>query len=293
MDSIALAATSRLFSSSLMQEFATRGRSPTFARLLEQSDLTMKLKSSASVKDVFELAFNTLKKTEYRNEYSYKAALIQKVLLGRHSLKSASLLTEFRVGRCKADVAILNGTSSVYEIKSERDSLARLEEQISEYRNFFARVNVVVAESHLSGVMRIVPQDVGIYLLSDRFQLSTIRESVEDVSKLDLSTLFESLRIEESLKVLDMLGLKRPEVPNTLMYEAAKDIFLTQEKDSVHKAIVSVLKTNRSSVSLSELISNLPESLKPMLLTTHIRKKDHLRLLSAINTPVVEALKWN
>ena len=293
MEPSALAATSRLFSAALIQEFATKGSSKTFASLFNQTELNPNLASSALVKDVFELAFDALKKTKYRNEYSYKAALIQKILLGRHSIKSATLLTEFRVGKCKADLAILNGTSSVYEIKSERDSLIRLESQIGEYRKFFAKVNVVVAECHLKEVLKTLSDDVGILLLSERFQLSKIRDATENISRMDLNTVFDSLRIEESIKVLSSLDIRMPKMPNTLIYEAAKKLFISQNKSDIHEKMVNVLKVSRNSINLTELLNNLPKSLQPLILTTSIRKKDHSRLLSAINTPIVEALKWN
>lgn len=45
--------------------------------------------------------------------------IANKILLGKHSLNTSHMLSEFRVGYNKADVVIINGTSSVYEIKSE------------------------------------------------------------------------------------------------------------------------------------------------------------------------------
>lgn len=89
----------------------------------------------------------------YRHEYIYKAAPTHKILLGKHSLHSASVINEFRVGECKADVAILNGTATVYEVKSERDSLAWLERQIRANATVFAKVYVIASESHIQAVL--------------------------------------------------------------------------------------------------------------------------------------------
>jgi hypothetical protein len=62
-----------------------------------------------------------LKRSGLRDKYVYKAALTQRVLMGKHSLRTACMLSEFRVGDRKADITILNGTTTVYEIKSDRD----------------------------------------------------------------------------------------------------------------------------------------------------------------------------
>ena len=122
-----LAAISRLFSSSVVREMARTGKSAMFARLVKSSRLMDSLSEVKLVSGFFEEAFSLLKREGFRHEYIYKAALTHKVLLGTHSLQTASMLTEFRVGECKADVAILNGTATVYELKSERDSLKRLD----------------------------------------------------------------------------------------------------------------------------------------------------------------------
>jgi len=134
-----LAAISRLFSSSVVREMARNGRSPLFSRLVTQSQMLRSISLSERVCTVFEAAFSLLKREGYRHEYIYKAALTHKILLGKHSLQTASMINEFRVGDCKADVAILNGTATVYEVKSERDSLARLERQIAAYSTVFAK----------------------------------------------------------------------------------------------------------------------------------------------------------
>jgi len=165
-----LAAISRLFSSSVVQEMARKGKSPLFARLATQSQLLRSIPLSERVYALFDAAFSLLKREGYRHEYIYKAALTHKILLGKHSLQTASMINEFRVGDCKADVAILNGTATVYEVKSERDSLARLERQIAAYATVFAKVYVIASESHIHAVQNTVPDFVGI-LISARAKI--------------------------------------------------------------------------------------------------------------------------
>ncbi len=152
-----LAAISRFFSSSVIQEMARTGKSPLFARLARQSLLLNSFPSSERVYTLFEKAFSLLKREGYRHEYIYKAALMHKILLGKHSLQTASMLNEFRVCECKADLAILNGTATVYEVKSERDSLSRLERQVAAYSKVFARVCVIAAENHIDAIVGSLP----------------------------------------------------------------------------------------------------------------------------------------
>jgi hypothetical protein len=154
-----LSALSRLFSSSVIHEMAMKGRSALFARLLRELDGVVRPLSRALVRDVFESAFEMLRHGGRRAEYIYKAALTHRVLMGRHSLRMACMLSEFRTGECKADIAILNRTTTVYEIKSEWDSLTRLKRQIENYRKVFATVFVIAGERHVTAVLRDTPSD--------------------------------------------------------------------------------------------------------------------------------------
>ncbi len=107
-----LSAISRLFSSGVIREMARKGKSSLFARLVDEARLLENC-SFDRVFHLFDSAFNVLRQKAHRHEYVYKAALTHKILLGTHNLQTASMLTEFRVGECKADLAILNGTATV------------------------------------------------------------------------------------------------------------------------------------------------------------------------------------
>lgn len=68
-----LAAISKLFPSSLVQEMAKRGRSPLFAQLTHQSRLPDVRSPSSCVSALFDAAFALLKREGNRHEYIYKA----------------------------------------------------------------------------------------------------------------------------------------------------------------------------------------------------------------------------
>jgi hypothetical protein len=163
---------SRLFSSAVFRKMATKETSALFARLI-----STRTPAPARVRDAFDVPSDALKQRGFRDEYIYKAALTHRLLLGTHSLRTAYILTEFRAGECKADIAILNGTTTVYEIKSERDSLSRPERQISSYQKVFARTFVTAGENHVDAVLGAAAHDVGVMSLSERYQIRTRREA--------------------------------------------------------------------------------------------------------------------
>lgn len=287
-----LAAISRLFSSSVVREMARKGKSPLFARLVTQSQLFGSISLSKRVYAIFDTAFSLLQREGYRHEYIYKAALTHKILLGKHSLHTASMINEFRVGECKADVAILNGTATVYEVKSERDSLARLERQIRAYTRVFAKVYVIASESHIRAVLNSVPESVGILCLNRRHQISTLREALDQPEQTSPEAIFDAIRTEEARLILSSRGISVPNVPNTELHGVLRQAFVKLDPIQAHEGMVRVLKRTRNLLPLSALVDQLPLSLQTAALSVPLRKADHDRLVAAVNTRWKDAVGW-
>jgi hypothetical protein len=287
-----LVAIGRFFSSAVMRELGRLGRSPLFTRLLRESCLDDLLTSDQPVSRIFDRGLEILSATGCRPEYVYKNAITRRILLGRHSLRSAVMLTEFRVGKCKADVAILNGTSTVYEIKSERDRLDRLAEQLAAYLQVFAQVNVIAGKNHVSQILKNVPEQVGVLVLSGRSSVSTIRAATEDVGRIVPATVFDSLQLHESTKILKRLGIHFPIVPNTQQHRVVRERFVTLAPHDLHTAMIEVLRSTRSLAHLESLINALPSSLRTVALSTPLRNMDRQRLVSAMSTSIEDAHGW-
>ncbi len=291
-NALQLSALSRLFSSSVFRELAKKGQSSLFARLFGQTGIEARCWDDATVGDAFDQAFSVLRRSGMRDEYVYRAALTHNVLLGTHSLKTASMLTEFRAGTCKADLAILNGTATVYEIKSERDSLVRLANQIANYKKVFAKVYVIVGESHVSAVLEETPEDVGLMCLSRRHSIKTIRKAEDRSDRVCPRTIFESLRSAEARAILLNLGVPVPDVPNTMLHTALRGCFERLKPEDTHRAMVKTLQRSRNLAPLGELVDQLPPSLQPAALSIQVRRADHKRLVDAVHTRLDVAMAW-
>ncbi len=287
-----IAAISRLFSASVFKEMARRGRSPIFARLTRELNSVVDDLNDPSVGSFLEAAFQILKRGNNRGEYVYKSALIEKILLGRHSIHTASVINEFRVGACKADLAIFNGTATVYEIKSERDSLSRLENQIRAYKKFFAKIYVIAGENHVDVVAEKLPCEVGVLKLSSRYQITSLREARESYEDICTDVILDSIRATEAISILTGLGVDVPKVPNTILRSALADCFKSIEREELHRCLVHTLKKTRNLCSLASLVEDLPNSLRGAALTASLRRDDHSRLLQAVRTPLITAATW-
>ena len=287
-----VSALARFFSAGVFRELGKYGSSPLFARLLLDSGISEILSTDDTVRTAFDTAFSLLKRKQNRHEYIYKAAIAHKLLLGTHSLNTAAMLTEFRVGQCKADVVILNGTSTVYEIKSERDTLSRLVSQIAAYQTVFAVTNVIIGRNHLEEVLNILPEQVGILVLNDRYQISTIRLGTEDLSRINARAIFNVLRRHEAEKVIEAAGRVVPNVPNTMQYRTIGKIFENLTPSEAHREMVSVLRSTRSQRQLKFALDELPMSLQAAALSTRLKPRDYENVFSSLDVPITQAAAW-
>ncbi len=141
----------------------------------------------------------------YRNEYFYQNTLLNKLLLGKHSVNTTSALTQIPIGKSKADFILINGEAVVYEIKTELDSLDRLDAQLKDYYKAFDHVCVVTSESHYECVLNILKvAPVGIYVLTQQNTISSTmkKEPTADGSSLDYTAIFKVLHKREYENIL-------------------------------------------------------------------------------------------
>lgn len=287
-----LSALSRIFSSTVLREMSVKGRSPLFSRLFDLAGLRKNIDGQETVASGFESAFAALRKSGGRDEYVYKAALTHNILLGKHSLNTASMLTEFRVGSAKADVVVLNGTSTVYEIKSDRDSLSRLASQIENYRKAFAKIYVIAGEDHIESIKSNTSDDVGILCLARWNRIQTVRDAMDNTQNVCPVTIFESLRTSEATSILNQLGILVPNAPNTVLRGLLRNLFSELPSTVVHNEMVRTLKNTRSLKTHEDQLIHTPESLRPLVLSLRLSNADFQRLHGALQTPLIDTLSW-
>lgn len=235
--------------------------------ILAASGLLQAASHLPTVGDVFDFAYAVLQ-TAYRCEYVYKNAIAAKILLGRHSLKTATLLTEVAVSECKADLVLVNGTTVAYEIKTELDSLDRLSAQLEAYTRAFDEVYVVTHETCVERLAKGLPKDVGLLALTGRYTLTEVREASSHCDQIDGSVVFDILRRSEYTSIVRRHFGFVPDVPNTLIYRACRELFLKLTKPTIHAEFVQTLKRRAASPFSSQgAIDIAPHSLKFHALT--------------------------
>lgn len=98
------------------------------------------------------------------NDLIIRSAL-KEVLEKRHAKdEKARIIEELGIqhGTARVDIAVVNGTLHGYEIKSDRDTLQRLPEQMDAFNSVFDKMTLVVGKTHLYEAINMVPDWWGI-----------------------------------------------------------------------------------------------------------------------------------
>lgn len=98
------------------------------------------------------------------NDAQIRSCFHSKMLCRYHADPDTLVLDELGLkhGRCRADIAVINGQLIGYEIKSDDDSLRRLAAQVDTYSAVFDRATLVVGGRHLRRTNDLVPPWWGI-----------------------------------------------------------------------------------------------------------------------------------
>lgn len=146
-------------------------------------------------------------------------------------------------GTARIDVAVVNGELTGFELKSERDTLARLPDQAEIYGLVFDRVYLVTTEKHLRKANVIIPSWWGSLVVRPHIDGSldiTERRKGRLNPKIDPRILAKLLWREEALFILNKHGLDagfRSKSAGVLHDRLAERLDITTLRNSVRRAL--------------------------------------------------------
>lgn len=189
-------------------------------------------------------------KYKYKCEYFYLNEIFINEILKNHDIRH-SVLTELCVNKSQADLVVINGTTTIYEVKTELDSLSRLSNQLDDYIQVFDKVYVVTYRQLTDRLNKLLNSNeryskVGMYILNDECKLELIKSSDSHLAFLNKNLMFEVLTRRE-FESLDE------------NYDKAKIKFTDFSIEKAHEFLRNSLFYRGKDI---EYISKLPNSLK-------------------------------
>jgi len=184
------------------------------------------------------------------NDVEIRQNFHRKILRRQHAHKDTLVIDELGLnhGKCRADIAVVNGQFVGYEIKSNNDSLRRLEEQVKSYSAVFDRVSIIVGDRYIDSIQDYIPEWWGV-IVSARgprgavnFDLIRKAQTNKNIDPISIAQLLWRNEAEEILMTKKMPS-KILRQPRAILYECLVDVLNTCE---LRKIVRKYLKNRRN-----------------------------------------------
>lgn len=253
-------ALNRLFTQYIFRDLLQNRENPIYFNVANKY---VKNTGSKKNREIIHEVYSHMSKN-YRNEYFYQNTLLNKLLLGRHSINTTTALTQIPINNSKADFILINGKAVVYEIKTELDSFERLENQINDYFNAFNHVCVVTCEKNYNKLMQLLLNEaVGICILTDHNTLDFRREAKEYNEKLNRKALFKILHKSEFENILQSYFGALPQTKPVFYYNECYNHFQNIPILDAYELVLKELKKRNKIIK--ENFKNVPYELKSLM----------------------------
>lgn len=219
----------------------------------------------------------------YRCEYVYKNELIKHLL--KYGTKNTVFFNEFRAGNSIADLAVFNGESKAFEIKTEYDTPRRLDKQLEDYKSFFDRCYLVIAEKKLEEYMSISDKSTGIICMSKRngrIRMEEIRSATQN-NHFDASSMMSCLRTEEYKNITTSLGFITDNIPGYELYSYCKNIIINADPKLVRTYFIREIKKRKNNTAL---LRRFPMPLRQIMLSLNLSDIKAEKLIILLNKKI-------
>lgn len=250
---------------------------------IERYDNKWQKTLNATYLDYLKYVYQILEKN-YQNEYIFKNSFLNEWLIKEIGHNNTKVFNEFRVGNAVADLVMFNGKSKVFEIKTEFDSIKRLNLQIENYSKAFNQIFLIVPESKLS-VYAKFDESIGLISFnkdveSERFTLH--RDAIIN-NEVDSETIMKVLHTNEYKSIVKSFYGELPNMTSFNQYNICKDLIKEIPNTELNKKFIEKMK-NRD---LENTLSNrYYKEFNQISLALKLNKKEKEIMIKNLKSPI-------
>ena len=196
-------AINRVFTRGVISDLIVNGTNEVFDYVVREYIDEPESKTHGEIISEIYLYLNKQK----RNEYFYVNTLLNRLLVGIHSVNTTTALSQVRIAHRIADFVMINGEGRAYEIKTPLDNFDRLSDQLKDYFKAFSKVSLLTSSpNEFEKVVARLDQlgdmgeAVGVYHMNDEdiyFNRSYRRNPKQFNEYLEHHCVFKLLRKNE------------------------------------------------------------------------------------------------
>lgn len=214
----------------------------------------------------------------YPNEYVLKNEFLNNWLKKELGTNNSVIFNEFRIGKAIADLAMFNGVSKVFEIKTILDKEYRLSNQLQEYKKIFNEVYIIVPNVLLSKYSNY-DKSVGIISFDSCLKKFELIQKAERINKIDSNTLMEVLHTKEYLEISKAFFGKLPEMNSFNQFEICKELISKIPQKELNNLFLTAMKKRNIN---NHFFSKINSEFNQICLSMNFKKSERDSLFNGL-----------
>lgn len=208
---------------------------------VERYDSNWKQLTNKTYLDYLRYVYSVLEKN-YQNEYIFKNEFLNKWLLSELGENDSKIFSEFRVGKSIADLAMFNGCSKVFEIKTELDNDNRLALQIESYKHVFNEIYLIVPESKIE-LYKKYEKKIGLITFSNKTKnsFSVYRKAIPNF-EICPQAIMQILHTNEYKSLVKNFYKTLPKLTSFNQFEVCKELVCEIPKTALNQLFINEIK---------------------------------------------------
>ncbi|MED6316452.1 MAG: sce7726 family protein [Pseudomonadota bacterium] len=241
-------------------------------------DLIDKRRGSTYLK-IFKEAYRKLQKN-YQNEYVVKNEFLNQKLIKEIGNRHSVIFNEMRLGGATADLAIFNGVSKVFEIKTILDKEYRLSKQLEVYKKIFNEVYVIVPQENVLQYMKYDSNVAIISYDSEMTEFRVEREAIKNID-IDIDVLMNVLHSKEYLNITYDYYDELPEINAFNQFEVCKSLISKIPYEKLNYSFIEAMKNRKVYNSFFNKVNN---EFNQVCLSLNLKEEQRKDLINKLKT---------
>lgn len=232
--------------------------------------------------DYLKYAYQTIAQN-YPTEYVYKNSFLNEWLIKELGEVNARVFSEFRLGKAIADLVMFNGVSKVFEIKTDLDSAQRLDHQITQYKDIFNEIYLIVPHAKIKQYQKY-ENNIGLISFSNeraqKFELE--RKPLRNLN-IQPQSLMNVLHTKEYKNIVQRYFRELPPMNSFNQFKICSDLLAQIPSDQLNTLFISELKNRGEANSFS---SRTHLAFNQLSLAMKLGKEERAVLFQNLKTPI-------
>ena len=219
----------------------------------------------------------------YQNEYVFKNEFLNNWIIKELGEKNSQIFSEFRVGNSIADLAMFNGCSKIFEIKTEFDNDSRLTLQLQNYEKAFNEIFIIIPKSKLK-IYEKQKASIGIITYDPKSDNSfSLHRKAKKNFEIEPSTIMSILHTNEYKSIVCEHYGYLPQMTSFNQYKVCSEMIYKIPLNELNNLFIDAMKKRSSSNALS---SRNNKEFNQLFLALKMNRNSKNKMIESLKTTI-------